>query len=169
MIFTMNQEKAKTQGSSIYQEEENLIQTLMQEKKKLQDENAELQGEVSLLETKLESMNKSLRMLNNGKNALDVILEASKKGRSMKGIRFDYSSTNQEGQVPKNNFVVSEGKTEFIKQVDYQMSSRKSQHIAQHGHTPVRSIKNVTWRCQFSGRYGHLRPYCYRLYGYPRI
>src|ERR1044072_329487 len=85
LILTLTQEKDKFQGSSIWQEKENIIQTLMQEKKKLQDENAELQEEVSLLETKLEGMNKSLRMLHNGTNALDVILEASKKGRSMKG------------------------------------------------------------------------------------
>ena len=114
-------------------------------------------------------MNKSLRMLNNGTNALDVILEASKKGKSVKEIGFDYSTTNQEGQVPKNNFVASEGGTEFTKQVDYQMSSRKSQHVVQHSHTPVKSIKNTTWRCHFCGRYGHLRPFCYRLYGYPRV
>ena len=97
MIITLTQEKAKPQGSSICQEQKNLIQNLMLEKKKLQNENFKLQEEVSLLETKLESMNKSLRMLNNGTNALDGILEASKKGRSMKGIGFDYSSTNQEG------------------------------------------------------------------------
>src|ERR1044072_1585386 len=102
-------------------------------------------------------MNKSLRMLNNGTNDLDVILEASKKGRSMKGIGFDYNSTNQEGQLPTNNFVASEGGTIFTKQVDYRMSSRKSQHVIQQSHTPVRSFKNTTWRCHFCGRYEHLR------------
>src|ERR1044072_5106949 len=117
MILTLNQEKGKIQGNSCNQEQENIIQTLMQEKKKLQIENAELQEEVSLLEAKLESMNKSLRMLNNGTNALDVILEASKKGRSIKGIGFDYSSTNQEGQLSKNKFFVSERSEEHTSEL----------------------------------------------------
>ena len=69
---------------------------------------------MSLLESKLEGVNKSLRVLNNGTNALDELLEASKKGKSMKGIGFDYNSTNKEGQNFKKNFVVSEGKSEFV-------------------------------------------------------
>ena len=85
----------------------------------------------------------------------------------MKDIGFDYKSTNQEGQNTRKSFVASEGQTEFKKQIEYQDSDKKSQHLVQHVHTQVRSLKNVTWRCHFYGRYGHIRPYCCRLYGYP--
>ena len=109
-------------------------------------------------------MNKSLRMLNNGTNALDVILESSKKRRSMKEIGFDYNSTNQEGQSSNRKLVVSEDKSEFLRKIDYQKLSKKPQHLARHI-----SIKNHTWRCNFCGRYGHLSPFCYKLCGYPSV
>ena len=84
---------------------------MTQEKEKQQSENVELQEEVSLLETKLESMNKSFRMLNNGSNMLDEILKRGIKGRSMKGIGFNYQDTNQEGKKTKMEFVSSEEST----------------------------------------------------------
>src|ERR1044072_9170083 len=84
VINTLTQENTDMQRGSLCQEHEKLILSLTQEKKKLQEENATLQEEVSLLNSKLEGMNKSLRMLNNGSNVLDEILEAGKKGRSMK-------------------------------------------------------------------------------------
>ena len=108
---------------------------MVQEKEKLQDANVELQEEVSMLETKLESMNKSLRMLNNGSNVLDEILKVGKEGRSMKGIGFDYKSTNQEGQNTRRDFVASESQTEFKKQIEYQVAHKKPQHQVQHMHT----------------------------------
>ena len=52
-------------------------------------------------------------MLNNGSNVLDQTLEAGKKGKSMKGIKFDYKSTNQEGQNIAKKLVSPEKKTEF--------------------------------------------------------
>src|ERR1044072_1164125 len=114
----------------------------------------ELQEEVSLLETKLESMNKSLLMLNNGSNALYEIQKEGKKGRNMKGIGFDYKSTNQEGHYTRKSFVASESQRELKKQIDYQVSDKKLQHPVQHVHTQVRSLKNVTWKCHYCGRYG---------------
>ena len=118
-----------------------MIQILVQEKKKLQDENVELQEEASMLETKLESMNKSLRMLNNESKVLDEILEAEKKGKSMKGNGFDFKCTNQEGQSTKKSFVASEGQIEFKKQVGYQMSDMKSQRPFQHVRVQIKVLK----------------------------
>src|ERR1044072_6381798 len=90
-----------------------IINNLTQEKEKLLNINVELQEEVSLLNSKLEGTNKSLRMLNSGSNVLDEILEAWKKGRSIKGIRFDYKSTNKDGQNTSKKFVSSEKQTGF--------------------------------------------------------
>src|ERR1044072_2060745 len=75
MIDILSQDKGKAQGCAICYEQKKLVQILSQEKKKIQDENVEMREDVSLLETKLESRNKSLRMLNNGPSALDGILE----------------------------------------------------------------------------------------------
>ena len=139
------------------------------EKRKLQLENTELQEEVFLLESKLEGLNKSLRLLNNGTDALDDLLEASQKGRSKKGIGFDYNSTNEEGQKPKIKFVTSEEKSEFVQKNDFQKEVKMSQHVIRHVTPPVRGIKQSKWVCHYCGRFGHLRPYCYRLYGYPKV
>src|ERR1044072_7361019 len=125
---------------STCQEDEEMIQSLLEEKKKLQLENTELQEEVSLLESKLEGLNKSLRLLNNGTNALDDLLEASKKSRRKKGIDFDYNSINEEGQKPKSKFVTPEEKLEFVQVNDFQKNTKMSQHVVQHVASSVRSI-----------------------------
>ena len=71
IINTLTQENTNLKSMSSCQENEDVIHTLLQEKKKLQDVNTELQEEASLLESKLERLNKYLRLLNNGTNALD--------------------------------------------------------------------------------------------------
>src|ERR1044072_6730669 len=113
----------------------------------------------------MEGLNKSLRLLKNGTVALDNLLEASKKGRSKKGIGFDYHSTNEEGQKPKSEFVTVDEKSEFVQMHDFQKDTKMLQHVVQHVAPPVRSIKQSKWVCHYCGRAGHLQPYCYRLYG----
>ena len=183
IILDLTKENSDMKSMSMCQEHDRLIQILMVEKKKLESENGELQEEISLLEVKLESLNKSLRLLNSGTDALDDLLEASKQGKSKKGIGFDYSTANEEGQkvevkfvvpqdrseVAEKNFVVSHNKSEFIKHTDYQNSSKKSQHLVRHVDTQIKGLKQTTWICHYCGRYGHLRPYCYKLHGYPKI
>src|ERR1044072_948303 len=31
----------------------------------------------------------------------------------------------------------------------------------------INIVKKAKWACHYCGRYGHLKPYCYRLHGYP--
>src|ERR1044072_3569550 len=169
IINTLTQENVHLKNMSTCQEHEEMIQSLLEEKKKLQLENTELQEEVSLLESKLEGLNKFLRLLNNGTDALDNLLEASKKGRSKKGNDFDYNPINEEGQKPKSKVVTPEEKSEFVQINDFQKNIKMSQHVVQHVSPSVRSSKQSTWVCHYCGRFGHLRPYCYRLYGYPKV
>ena len=149
-------------------EHEDLIHALSLEKKKLQDENNSLQEEASLLKSKLESLKKSLRLLNSGTDVRDSLLEESNTGRSKKGIGFDYSETNEEGQKPISKFVTSKAKSEFVQNKVYQEKTKMSEHV-QHVTSSVRGVKQTTWVCHHCGRYGHLKPYCYRFYGFLRI
>ena len=126
-----------------------IINNLTQEKEKLLNINVELQEEVSLLNSKLEGMNKSLRMLNNGSNVLDEILEVGKKGRSMKGVGFDYKTTNKEGHNTAKKFVSSEKQTAFQRQTEFQMSNKKSQQVVQYVYSQYMNLKNTTWRCHY--------------------
>jgi hypothetical protein len=167
-INTLAQENIKLKQGSMCKEHEDLIQSLCLEKKKLQDENISLQEEVSLLESKLDSLKKSLRLLNNGTDALDSLLEESNAGRSKKGIGFEYNETNKEGQKPITKFVTPEAKSEFVQNKVYQESIKKSEHVVQHVASSVKGTRHATWVCHHCGRYGHLKPYCYKLYGFPK-
>ncbi|MCI13916.1 gag-pol polyprotein, partial [Trifolium medium] len=40
-----------------------------------------------------------------------------------------------------------------------------SRHPTRHRET---QSKPVLWKCHYCGRNGHIRPFCYKLYGYPR-
>jgi arsenate reductase-like glutaredoxin family protein len=115
LILDLTKENSDLKSMSMCEEHDRLIQILMVEKKKLEAENGELQEEVSLLEVKLESLNKSLRLLNSGTDALDDLLEASKQRKSKKGIGFDYSTVNEEGQKSDMKFVVPQDKSEIAK------------------------------------------------------
>src|ERR1044072_7803549 len=127
IILDLTKENSDLKSMSMCQDHDRLIQILMVEKKKLESENGELQEEISLLEVKLESLNKSLRLLNSGIDALDDLLEASKQGKSKKGIGFDYSAANEEDHNTKKKFVVSQCKSEFVQHTNYQKFPKKSQ------------------------------------------
>lgn len=71
-------------------------------------------------EIKLDNMRKYFRMLNNGSNMLDEILEIREK----KDTRFYYSSMNKKVKFPTKKFVSLEKKTKFL------MKDYMSQHPA---------------------------------------
>ncbi|MCH89304.1 gag-protease polyprotein [Trifolium medium] len=87
-----------------------IIKEFIQDKEELISTVAHLEEEVTLLNSNLTNMTKSVRMLNKGSEVLDEVLEIGK---------------------------------------------RYPQH---------RGYKNL--RCHHCGRYGHIRPQCFKLYGY---
>jgi len=80
----------------------------------------------------------------------------------MKGIGFDYGTVNKEIKIPTKKFVSPKKKTEFV------MLDHMSQHPVRHLNPQPRNKKKSPWICHHCGRYGHIRPYCYKLYGYPQ-
>ena len=150
IINTLTIENTSLRSMSSCHEHKGVIQGLQRDRMKFQAEIAELQEEISLLKSKMGGLNKSFRLLNNGTEVLDHILEENKKNKSRKGIGLDYKSVNEEGQESKKEFVASEEK-EFVQDIEYQTTVKKAKLI-----------------CHYCGRYGHLRPYCYRLHGYPK-
>lgn len=102
------------------------ISALLLEKEKLGSTIAGLKEEVTLLKSKLENMTKFIRMLNNGSDVLDEILDVGNMSRNMKGIRFDYNFMNKGIQIPTKKFVSPENKTKFM------MNDHMSQHPVQH-------------------------------------
>jgi len=101
-------------------------------------------------------------MLNNSSNVLDDILQVGKTSGNMKGIGFDYDTVNKEIKIPTKKFVSPEKKTEFV------MLDHMSQHPVRHLNPQPRNKKKPPWIFHNCGRDGHIRPYCYKLYGYPQ-
>lgn len=77
--------------------------------------------EVDHLNSKVEGMTKSARMLNSCSKTLNEILGVGKTTRDMKRVKFNYGSLSS-----KIKFVPLTKKTKFI------MSKYKSQHLTQH-------------------------------------
>lgn len=89
-------------------------------KEKLSSSIVGLEKEVTLLKSKLNNMTKYARMLNNGSNMLDEILEIGGKN----SIDFNYISMNKKVKIHTKNLVAPEKKIEFL------MKDHMSQHPA---------------------------------------
>ena len=94
------------------EEHKRILAQLQDEKEKLLSTNSELQGKVTLLTSKLESMTKSIRMLNNGSDVLDEILQIGERGGRFTSIGFNYQFLNNKRKPPVTKFVSVEVKDE---------------------------------------------------------
>jgi len=121
-----------------------------------------LQEENTLLNSKLENMTKYVRMLNNGFNVLNKILQVGKTSGNMKAIDFDYDIVNKEIKIRTKKFVYLEKKTMSI------MLDHMPQHPVRHLNHQPRNRKKSPWICHHCGRSSDIRSYCYKLYRYPQ-
>ena len=72
-----------------------IIADLHAEKEVYAAEIFELKEEVDFLNSKLENMTKSIRMLNKGSDVLDEVLQTGKKAGDQRGIGFNYQSADR--------------------------------------------------------------------------
>src|SRR4051812_31849231 len=121
--------------------------------KELNETISELNGEIILLQSKLDQMSKSVKMLNNGTDMLEEILQVGKSSRDMSGIGF----------VGAKKYVQDSSRTK----PEAEMSKPMSKHVTQHHEKGEMKRKFQRWRCHYCGRFGHIKPFCFRLYGYP--
>jgi len=42
-----------------------------------------------------------------------------------------------------------------------------SHHVSQHHKERQHKGKHQRWRCPYCGKFGHIKPFCFKLYGYP--
>ncbi|MCH81188.1 gag-pol polyprotein [Trifolium medium] len=108
----------------VIEQQEKIIKKLAQEKEVLTSTATDLKEEVTLLNSKLKNMTKSVRMLNKGSNILDEILEVGKMSRDMKGLGFGNHINKEFKNVPKKTILPK-------KKLREQMSNHMSQHPAQ--------------------------------------
>ncbi|XP_050881216.1 uncharacterized protein LOC127084755 [Lathyrus oleraceus] len=120
---------------------------------------SKLKTEAVFLNSKLDEMTKYVRMLNNGSDTLDKILHTGQMTGDKSGIRFNESKPecSHTGSKPKSKPECSH-------------TGRKpkmSHHISQHHKGRQQKGKHQRWRCHYCGKFGHIKPFCYKLYDYP--
>ncbi|KAK2364451.1 hypothetical protein QL285_089320 [Trifolium repens] len=114
----------------------------------------------------MDDLRKRVSQLNSGTNLLEEILDNVPSGK-LRSVGYNYSSLNQYQQNPETKFTSAEDV--FDPCTGKQMLKHHVQHskaypvpkFALDSKPPVRQRPN---HC---GKRGHIRPFCYKLYGYP--
>lgn len=78
-------------------------------------------------------MTKYIRMLNNGSDVLDEVLQVGKVVGDLKGIGFNHQPLNKQGETPVTNYFPPKRKLEHM------MSNHLSQNCARHMNTQIGS------------------------------
>lgn len=143
------------------EKQKKIISQLQAEKEGFQFTVSELQNEVIFLSSKLNSMTKSVIMLNKGSNMLDEVLQIGKAVGDIRGIGFKNKSLHSQGESSMTNFVLPGKESKSV------MSKPLSQHNANYQNLQTKG-RSSRGRCHYYGKYGHIKPFCFILYGYPR-
>jgi hypothetical protein len=136
------------------EKQKKLIKELESEKQEQLKVIEGLNGEISLLTSKLDQMTKSIRMLSKGSDTLEEILKVGQKSGTISGLGF---TKNSSPELKKSKAGVQK-----FKQKSHPMSQHQRTRMSKH-----QKKKFQRWRCHYCGRFGHIKPFCYRLHGYP--
>ncbi len=143
------------------EKQKRLILELQSEKNEHLTTISELNDEVTLLNSKLEHMKKEVIMMHGGTATLEELIETQVPGKRTKGIGYDYKNLNKPKQYdPELKFLPLEGNNRPP------MLKQRLPHVQPH--PGIRNRKSQPWVCHHCGRKGHIRPFCYKLYGYPK-
>ncbi|KAK2357265.1 hypothetical protein QL285_094555 [Trifolium repens] len=135
------------------------------------------QEEVTQVNAQMDDLRKRVSQLNSGTNLLEEILENVPSGKA-KSIGYNYSSLNQYQQDTETKFTTAEdvfdpftGKVMLKHHIQHskaypvpKFALESKPHVHQR---PKNQRKYRRWVCHHCGKRGHIRPFCYRLYGYP--
>ncbi|KAK2422833.1 hypothetical protein QL285_033334 [Trifolium repens] len=162
-------EELLTSYKELYAKDEEICKILEKQKKtinQLQTERSdhlakitELNDEVTQLNSQLEHLKKYVRMMNTGTNLLDEILEGQSHGKP-KAIGFDYRTLNKYPQNLDKKFVPT------VEAYDPTTGKSMLQHPKEHP-APKFKGRSRRWICHHCGKKGHIRHFCFKLYGYP--
>jgi len=136
----------------------------------------ELNDEVRLLSSQFEHTKKQVKMMTTSTSTLDDILEGQVK-KSLNGIKYDYNHLNQKqhnrnsAYKPEDHGMIRKEKqdirvTEAARMNIYSTSKRMLQPLKAH-HRSMNIKKTCSWVCHHCKRKGHIRPFCFKLHGYP--
>src|ERR1051325_1320370 len=132
-------------------------------------------------------MTKSVKILTTGTDKLEEILQIGQNAGNMSGLGYVAAkkpagnkkkkslvkprSRQMSGDKKKNSPDKTRSKQmsgdKKKNRPDKPMSRQMSQHRVQHQDQRNMKKKFQRWRCHYCGRFGHIKPFFYRLYGYP--
>ncbi|WJX81112.1 hypothetical protein P8452_64034 [Trifolium repens] len=166
---------------------EEMCRTLEKQKKTINKLQAEVniqiekatQAEEKVIQVnvQMDDLRKRVSQLNSGTNLLEQILESVPSGKA-KSVGYNYTSLNQYQQNPETKFMPAEGV--FDPCTGNVMLKHHTQHprtypvpkfesdSKPHVHQRPKSQRRYRrWVCHHCGKKGHIRPFCFKLYGYP--
>ncbi|CAJ2641400.1 unnamed protein product [Trifolium pratense] len=175
-------EEGESDSLKIIEQQKATIINLEADKIKQLTEIAHLNEEVTELNSHLENLKKHVLRLFKGSD-LDEILETlPAPSRSKTGIGYEYKNVNRIMDYNKEGKYMPETSKQPSPKMHDRMSPhlaprqqrQVSPHVAPHQQRwqrprfiPRPRSRYHSWRCHHCGRKGHIRPYCYKLYGYP--
>ncbi|KAI5429240.1 hypothetical protein KIW84_034020 [Lathyrus oleraceus] len=150
--------KLKTEEVVMYskldesQIQKKVIVQLENEKAEHVETISKLKTEAMFLNSKLEEMTKYVRMLNNGFDSLEKILQTGQITGDKSGIGYNGSKPecSYTGCKPKSKPKCSHIKSKL----------EMSHHMSQHQNERQQKGKHQRWRCHYFGKFGHLKPFC---------
>ncbi|KAK2437534.1 hypothetical protein QL285_022413 [Trifolium repens] len=135
------------------------------------------QDEVTQVNIQMDDLRKRVSQLNPGTNFLEQILESVPSGKA-RSVGYNYTSLNQHQLNPETKFMPAEGV--FDPCTGNVMLKHHTQHprtypvpkfesdSKPHVHQRPKSQRRYRrWVCHHCGKKGHIRPFCFKLYGYP--
>ncbi|KAK2376831.1 gag-protease polyprotein [Trifolium repens] len=149
--IVINQLKSE---KSTAEEQNAIIDQLKMEKQKLQAKVTNLEDEVKQVTSNLEIMTKSVRMLSTGTKKLNEILSIRNHANDPTGVGCEVIYNNE---TLESNFVPAQNRSDL----------KMLPHPAPH-QKPVNKRRSTSLKCHYCGKYGHIKSFCYKLYGYPK-
>ncbi|KAK2355658.1 gag-protease polyprotein [Trifolium repens] len=169
----------------ILEKQKKTINKLQAEVNMQVEKATQAEEKVIQVNAQMDDLRKRVSQLNSGANLLEEILDNVPSGK-LKSVGYNYSSLNQYQQNPETKFTSSEevfdpctGKV----MLEHQTQHSKAYPVPKFALDPKSSVqqrprpfvhqrpKNQRryrrWVCHHCGKRGHIRPFCYKLYGYP--
>jgi len=138
----------------------------------------ELNNKVILLNPQLDHVLKQVRMMTTGTDVLDKMIDGQIKGKP-NGIGFTHEYLKQEHQnssyAQALEYYHKRKKKKPVRTIKFVTSSRADkptmkEQMLEHSvelHSSKVSETPPSWMCHHCNKECHIKPFCYKLYGYP--
>jgi uncharacterized coiled-coil protein SlyX len=132
---------------------------------------SELNDVVTSLNSQLEQVKKQVDMMTNGSTVLEDDVTEGQDRRKANGVCFDYKQRNRKSgyALEDHGMIRKEEQVKGVKVIDSSGTDVVGKTMLKHSQGHQNDKKTTRhWICHHCKRKGHIRSYCYKLYGYPQ-